>query len=226
VQEVQSTYKPRKDIVYSNLEFSPDGKLLAWGSWDTGPNLWDSKSEKLRILDDEDCVKHIRFSPDGQIIAASGYALLGPFDIKLWDVKTGKLKSTLQGHSTTIDALAFGPDGKHLASSDIYGVIKIWEISKTDAREIASFKGHYKGDKWGAIRSLAYSPNGKYLVSGGDDKRIVIWDAKGKSANAKTREIIASLEGHSETVLSLVFSKDGKYLLSAGSDVKLWAMPE
>ena len=36
--------------------------------------------------------------------------------IKLWDVETGALLSTLEGHSGMVNSVAFSPDGTRLAS--------------------------------------------------------------------------------------------------------------
>ena len=105
------------------LDFSPDGKLLASAGgytvrlWNTA--TWQGSGELIPHHPEVVCV---RFSPDGKVLAISDgesdlphYKLL-PTAIILWDVATREEVQWLRGHTNTIWALAFSPDGKTLAS--------------------------------------------------------------------------------------------------------------
>ncbi|MFM6224515.1 MAG: WD40 repeat domain-containing protein, partial [Dolichospermum sp.] len=59
-----------------------------------------------------DWVWSLAYSPDGQTLASGS----GDENIKLWDVKTGKLLQTLEGHSNWVISVAYSPDGQTLAS--------------------------------------------------------------------------------------------------------------
>ena len=113
------------------------------------------------------------FSPDVKTIATSHY---GDTSITLWEVTTGKARSTLKGQKGKgkVCSLTFSPDGKTLASGDDGGTIKFWHV--TSGKELASFTGHA-----GEVLCLAISADGKVLASGGHDKKIKLWDtAKSK----------------------------------------------
>ncbi len=58
---------------------------------------------------------------------------------------------------------------------------------------------------------LAYSSEGGQLVVGGSDGSIGVWDAR-------TGELVQTLEGHVEPVTSVAFSQDGRLLASASTD--------
>lgn len=58
-----------------------------------------------------EAINAIAFSPDGATLATAGYK-----EIRLWDVRTGDLLSTLKEHSSWINAVTFSPDGKTLVS--------------------------------------------------------------------------------------------------------------
>jgi WD40 repeat protein len=49
--------------------------------------------------------------------------------IKLWDVVTGEVRLTLEGHTAPIGALAFTPDGNTLISADGGGTVKFWRAA-------------------------------------------------------------------------------------------------
>ena len=68
-----------------------------------------------------------------------------------------------------------------------------------------------------AVNSIAISCDGNTLASGSDDKTIRLWDLSSK-------QLLASLTGHSQAVKSVAFSPDGEMLASASDDktIKLW----
>lgn len=118
---------------------------------------------------------------------------------------------TLKGHTDSVLALAFSPDGKTLASGSSDGTIKLWEVATCKERETLH------ADKL-AVQSLAFSPAGKKLASGGWDGTVKLWDLS-------TDKESATLKGHSGYVSAIAFSPDGASLASAGSrdkTVRLW----
>jgi WD40 repeat protein len=64
------------------------------------------------------------FNHDGRIIATGNFN----GTVKLWDVPSGRLLRTLDGHTDVVYKGVFSPDEKILASCSRDGKIKIWEV--------------------------------------------------------------------------------------------------
>lgn len=123
----------------------------------------------------------------------------------------GRPELVLQtGHSSTVDAVAFSPDGRWIATGSFDSTIKIWQPET--GRELRALSGHS-----GAVRSLASSPDGRLLASGGNDKTIRIWDV----ANGGE---VRRLDVQDSIVGAVAFSPDGQRLASSGpgNSVIVW----
>ena len=110
-----------------------------------------------------------------------------------------------------IVSVAFSPDGKLLATGDVVGQIRVWQV--VDGQQLLTFQGH---TNW--VSSIAFSPDGKLLaVTGSSESTVKLWDVN-------TGQCVRILPGHTDWVSSVAFSPDGQTLASSGDDrrVRLW----
>src|SRR5262249_51154297 len=121
---------------------------------------------------------------------------------------------SLRGHTNSVFAVVFSPDGKTLASGSADRTITLWDAA--GGQERANLKGHT-----GFITSVCFSPDGKTLASGsgfyGQPGEIKLWDVRTGQERVIPQE-------RTSLVHSVAFSPDGKTLATAGAS-KRWYDP-
>jgi WD40 repeat protein/serine/threonine protein kinase len=247
-----------------SVAFSPDWRRLASGAADNTVKVWDAQTGQLTLTlkGHTAPVQSVAFSPDGKRLATGGGGQRTPgggisgqpgdrAEVKVWDTQTGQELLTLQGITGIVFSVAFGPDGKRLASVasasafDQAAALKVWDAQT--GQELLSLKGH---SAWGS--RVVFSPEGKRLASTGSGM-LKVWDAQtgqellsmkagggpvafspdGKRLasaggggvkvwDAQTGQELLSLKGHTGRVNSVAFSPDGKRLASTSYEVKVW----
>src|SRR5262245_42769208 len=179
--------------------------------------LWDMfAARKICTLRGRnfDTAYRMVFSPDGKRLAGHTEENLVRGVVKLWDVSTGELLFTLQGHDRFIYRLAFSPDGSRLASAGDDGTVRLWDLSTGKMIHILQHEH--------PVHSVAFGPDGKRLASGLLKGQIQIWDT-----DEGLMLLTLLTEGDTDNVSSLAFlsSPHGERLVSVSQEkksVKIW----
>jgi WD40 repeat protein len=204
------------------VAFSPDGALVATGTQDGGIQLWDAASRQqvgTTLTGGTRRIASVAFSPDGRTLATGGFDGV----LRLWSVPTAvgdptgsmAIPAAPQPDSSgsTIDAIAFSPDGRTLATGSWDDTAQLWNV--TGRRPIGA---PLAGDvSW--VASVAFSPDGHTLATGSYGGTALLWNV------ASRQPAGTPLEEHAGVVSAVAFSPDGTILATGQSGtVRLWAV--
>lgn len=133
---------------------------------------------------------------------------------------------TLYGHKGPIQAVAFSPDARLVATSaEVATGAPRSELAETILWDTTS--GHIAGIlRWHrkSVAALAFAPQGRWLATGSHDHLISIWDVERGLWDSVMGVHEHVLCGHTATVTALSFDPEGTLLASAGQDgtIRLW----
>jgi eukaryotic-like serine/threonine-protein kinase len=203
-----------------SLEFSPDGKTLAAGTYlreadkvDGLVKLWDLATGDVRatLRGHEEVVMSVAFSPDSQKLASSS-AWTNP-RVKLWDLTAEPPRVLYEWEGAW--SVAFSPDGQTLAATmpaGADGKVKLRDVAT--GSETAVYQ-----PRAADISSVVFAPDGKTLAMCCADRTVRLWEP------GAGRHWTLS---HLQSVTDVVFSPDGRTVASASQDrtIKIWSVDQ
>jgi len=110
-------------------------------------------------------------------------------------------------HQSDIDAIAFSPDGKVLATS-AFDDVWLWDVVGKPAK-LATVRGVGNA----LVTKIAFSPDGKWLAfASALERRVALWNVESLPPKQRPMPI-----AHAGSVNQMAFSPDSKQLITAGT---------
>jgi WD40 repeat protein len=196
----------------TRVALTPDGSQVLTAGAD-GIRVWDVKTGKtVRTLGtpQEAAYWCLAVSADGKRVAFGGNDQI----VHIWDLKEGKERIQLRGHTGSVWGAVLSADGKRAVTAGWDKSLRLWDVEA--GKELKMFEGVKEN-----VRCVALSPDGKQIAAGHFDDQnrgvIRLWGFEdGKEVRA--------FKGHSQEVTAIAYSADGKRLVSSSFDktVRVW----
>ena len=231
---------PGQSGVVRTLEFSPDGKLIAFCG-ELWVKIWDG--QQVKKLGDHKGVVGLSFTGEGKRVVSLG----ADNTVKEWEVASGTLVRSFELPFSNLTSNGISRDGRWVAAGNRSGTIKVWDANDRKERKSRQLRQ--------SIRNLAFSADGTKIIAAVRDgvylvdwqnnagrlirelgsppsmaisadlaslasvagNSVLIWDLS-TSANTQV------LNGQEGNVQSVAYSHDGKRLATGGRGrtVRVW----
>jgi WD40 repeat protein len=232
---------PVPDVLFTSMEFSPDGSKLLCGA--TNGALFVVDVAQKAIVETkkihEAVIIAIRYAPDGKTVATGS----NDTHLSLVDAATFEVVHSVAAHATGVRSIAFSPDGKRIVTGSFDSNLGIWDSETLESR--FESPGHqrpvssaiqvdadtvvtssYGGDVivWskgaqesrtkvmgGFVFQLTYAPATHMLAAAGQDAFVALWSDGGRGPMRR-------IDSGDAVSLAAAFSHDGTRLAVSFAD--------
>ncbi|MGI8775575.1 MAG: AAA family ATPase [Actinomycetota bacterium] len=186
--------------------FSATGSLLAAAWSDEGiVRVVDPKRGEVITTIHMTGAFDTAFSADGARLAVTSRDLL---EVAVFDLETGRRAFDLRGDRLPVDAVAWSPDGRFIATAGNGMIARVWEAAT--GRPLFTLSAHT-----GPVFTVDWSPDSSRLVTGGLDGVAIVWDVTERDA----RELVRlSAQGIHSGALA-AFSPAGDRVMTGAYDI-------
>jgi WD40 repeat protein len=179
------------------------GKVLLW-------NL-ERPLEQMQVLAQSSAIRTVTVSADGRLVAAAW-----DNQAQAWSAETGHPAAPPLAHGMAVNAIAFSPSGKLLATAAAEprdatgGQIQLWNVA---AGAAAAGPVEHPG-----AATVAFSRRGDWLASGGADGHVRLWSLPDLTLKSQSSK-------HPMPVAQIAVGADDKQLVAratANDMAELW----
>ncbi|RNA01031.1 guanine nucleotide-binding subunit beta-5 [Brachionus plicatilis] len=155
--------------------YAPTGSCVTCGGLDNKITLYKLSTDEDISKQKRVIASHTNYISCNQFVFSDQQLLTGSGDstLKLWDVETGQLMQTFQGHQADVMCLDISPSeaGNIFLSGSADHVALVWDIRSGQYVQI--FDGHESD-----VNSVKFHPSGDAFASGSDDATCRLFDLR------------------------------------------------
>ncbi|CAJ0761903.1 6533_t:CDS:2 [Entrophospora sp. SA101] len=192
-----------------SVSFSKDGQYVATGGMDGKIMVWKVENgQHVATLEGPNEITWLDWHPKGNVILAG----TAESTIWMWQIPSGNFMNLFAGHSASVTAGQFTPDGKKIVTGSEDSSLIVWDpknatsifkLSNDDSRF------HHEG-----ITSLAINKENSLVLTGS-------MDHSAKLINLTNGHIIGSFENHTDSIETVGFSDISSLAATGSVDNKL-----
>jgi WD40 repeat protein len=150
----------------------------------------------------------VAFSPNGKTLLSGSYKN----KITLWDIDTGSIIKTFDGHSGSVNSVQFSPNGKFALSASADKTLKLWNIETGEL--VRTYSGHSN-----EVAACRFFQDGEKFISADHNLicEIKLWDVNYPNE-------LRTIKGLRSYVRDLDITPDGKQIIYGNYDgyVNVW----
>jgi WD40 repeat protein len=203
-----------------DIAFRPNSSRLATLGEDATVKIWNLVLEDIRTSTSSpahtlpgyaSAVNGISGSPAGGLLASAH----ADGSIRLWNLETGELITSLGNHIGAATSISFHPDGDLIVSSGNDGMLMVWSAQAAlESRPalVRQLAGHQN-----AIFQASFTPDGNQIASVGADGTLRYWS----TFSGTQQQLLKSVPNW---LYSLAFSSNGHWLVDGSSrgELQIW----
>jgi len=209
-QEHRPTLRGHTSMVTS-IAISADGTMCVSGSKDQSIRLWNLKAGTSSDLEGHACcVDSVAINSCGTICISGGSC---DEVVRVWDLKTCKLKAALKGHHSGVNCVSFSSNSTCISGSED-GKLLMWDLAKMRCvTELATST---------RVTSLACSDSLCVFSSGMHNLRV--WDLTTNKLKPEVLEGHRNISDPRNLITCVSISRDGLFCASGSTDksIRLW----
>lgn len=203
-----STEPQNKDV--TTLDWSPDGNLLATGSYDGLARIWHkngtiflSGTIKYKMEKHLGPIFSLKWNKTGDLLLSGGVDK----SAIVWDIRTGDCRQQFSFHQGPTLDVDWRDDTTFATSS---ADMKIYVCQLGSLAPLKQFQGHKD-----EVNCIRWDPSGKYLASCADDQTAKVW-------TLDNDEPILDLAAHGKEIYTIRWCPPGFVGNGSTTDKQLW----
>jgi WD40 repeat protein/serine/threonine protein kinase len=207
---------PEKKISYADFDKTDDHLIIT--TFSSIARIWNTSNwtPSDLILNHETSVSSATFSSDGTRVITStcDWNTRESGQVRLWDVKTGRLIFSPLRHKGLVSSARFSPDERFILTSwsppgEVAGGAELWD---TQGGVHLLSMPHADG-----VDDAEFSADGRRIVTASEDRTARIWDSQSGAP-------VGQVMRHRRSVNTANFNRDGRFVVTGSHDgtARVW----